>query len=135
MGLPECAVGDTSCQERAHNGIVDLGYTQVIGTARTSRLEKALYLGMRESMNSILPSRLRMRSMCLSVSGRTRLAPDYEYIIVNGTVQVSRYFPLSLKQRLLAAPTSPFSRESDVSNKMAFGIQERARVDLLVWAP
>ncbi|KAG5978870.1 Type I Iterative PKS [Claviceps digitariae] len=86
----------------------DARYAQIIGTARTIRVESLIDLAtcevdnMRSSLSRIADvfDRFCIRPKVvdeLNEGDALDLRPDYEYAIVNGTVRVGRMYPFSLK--------------------------------------
>lgn len=113
---------------------IDPGYAQVIGTARTLRSEKLLNLGTCEVNAVTAESAVRVADVFQRFqvqAGDETLGPDYEYAIVDDVVSVGRYFPFSLKEELLSAP----SPDGGSGDKIVLGIDKLARLDTLSWTP
>lgn len=128
------------CQQQKQQGskLNDPGYAQVIGTARTLRVEKSFHVGTVE-VDDVTNAASAVRVVDVFERFRTHegdatLAPDYEYAVLDGTVQVGRYFPFSLQDEVLAAPLSAQEGVAGV-NKIALDIETRPRLDTLHWAP
>lgn len=114
----------------------DPKYAQVIGTLRTLRSEKLVNLGTCEVDAVTSQSAVRVVDVFerfQTQEGDGILDPDYEYAVVDNTVSVGRYYPFSLQEEMLAAPSS--STEDGVGDKIVLGIDKIAKLDTLTWGP
>jgi acyl transferase domain-containing protein/NADPH:quinone reductase-like Zn-dependent oxidoreductase/SAM-dependent methyltransferase len=107
----------------------DPQYAQIIGAARTIRNESLIDLATCEvddipsSLHKIIDVFARFQTR----SEDEALKPDYEYAIVNGTVNTGRIYPFSLDQELLSKP--------DEQSSVILDVGKLGRLNTMQWIP
>jgi acyl transferase domain-containing protein/phospholipid N-methyltransferase len=107
----------------------DPRYAQMIGTARAIRAEMLLDFATCEvdDISSSLKNIVDVFSKFQEREEDESLEPDYEYVIVDGIVNVGRVYPFSLKDELLA--------ETSLDDQVVLDMIKPGRLGSLRWIP
>ena len=111
-----------------HMNCQDPRYAQAIGVARTIRSEMLLNFTTCETSNIDADSDLItdvITKFQLQVNEGS-LGPDFEFVIMNSTIQVGRFYPFSLTNELLV---------SEVGKEFMLKMTRTGRLGTLQWSP